>query len=70
MNPKTGYDSWYSRTPVGDSISLLDYYAGQALTALLTLPNYNAMPADKLAAHAYGYATAMVNEKKVRGVDE
>jgi hypothetical protein len=48
-----------------DGMSLLDYFAGQALVGLLSDPNTNIdEPAEAVASMAYRYARAMLAERK------
>lgn len=47
-------------------LTLLDYFAGKALTALTAHPNWMGMPFSLIAADSYDLAKAMLDERAKR----
>jgi hypothetical protein len=66
---ETGGSAYPTVDGLPGGMTLLDYFAGQALAAVIAVTQQNtAMTSDMVACEAYIYAQAMLAERKRRGL--
>lgn len=72
MDNPSAFPSIYSDNPpahFNDGMSLLDYFAGQALAGFCAHPNGLEWPFDEMASDAYRIARAMLAARGLKIVD-